>query len=153
MTLEVSDGEFVLLRGPNGSGKSYLLNLMAALRVPRVGEVFLEGKRLTKMREGQKRAWRAGLGLIPSEPVLLNGYTVLEGLVLTAQLLGRESFGRCKKTRCYRSFAGQPAAPDSCGLSAGGTGRSGTGGISLHLHQTQPSRLSDCDDLKLPASV
>lgn len=180
VTLEVSDGEFVLLRGPNGSGKSYLLNLMAALRVPRVGEVFLEGKRLTKMREGQKRAWRAGLGLIPSEPVLLNGYTVLEGLVLTAQLLGknaadaqrnalesaslcgldpylnargRESFGRCKKTRCYRSFAGQPAAPDSCGLSAGGTGRSGTGGISLHLHQTQPSRLSDCDDLKLPASV
>ena len=47
VTLEISDGEFVLLLGPNGSGKSYLLNLMAALRVPRVGEVFLEGKRLT----------------------------------------------------------------------------------------------------------
>ena len=64
---------------------------MAALRVPRVGEVFLEGKRLTKMSERQKRAWRAGLGLIPSEPVLLNGYTVLEGLVLTAQLLGKSA--------------------------------------------------------------
>ena len=47
VTLEISDGEFVLLLGPNGSGKSYLLNLMAALRVPRVGEVFLEVKRLT----------------------------------------------------------------------------------------------------------
>ena len=90
VTLEISDGEFVLLLGSNGSGKSYLLNLMAALRVPRVGEVFLEGKRLTKMSERQKRAWRAGLGLIPSDPVLLNGYTVLEGLVLTAQLLGKE---------------------------------------------------------------
>ena len=77
VTLEIADGEFVLLQGPNGSGKSYLLNLMAALRVPSVGEVFLEGKRLTTMRERQKRAWRAGLGLIPSEPVLLNGYTVL----------------------------------------------------------------------------
>lgn len=64
---------------------------MAALRVPRVGEVFLEGKRLTKMSERQKRAWRAGLGLIPSDPVLLNGYTVLEGLVLTAQLLGKSA--------------------------------------------------------------
>lgn len=180
VTLEVSDGEFVLLRGPNGSGKSYLLNLMAALRVPRVGEVFLEGKRLTKMREGQKRAWRAGLGLIPSEPVLLNGYTVLEGLVLTAQLLGKnaadaqrnalESASLCgldpylnaraeslsvgvkKRVVIARSLVNQPRL-DSCGLSAGGTGRSGTGGISLHLHQTQPSRLSDCDDLKLPASV
>ena len=91
VTLEISDGEFVLLLGPNGSGKSYLLNLMAALRVPRVGEVFLEGKRLTKMSERQKRAWRAGLGLIPSDPVLLNGYTVLEGLVLTAQLLGKSA--------------------------------------------------------------
>ena len=87
VTLEISDGEFVLLLGPNGSGKSYLLNL----RVPRVGEVFLEGKRLTKMSERQKRAWRAGLGLIPSDPVLLNGYTVLEGLVLTAQLLGKSA--------------------------------------------------------------
>ena len=47
VTREISDGEFVLLLGSNGSGKSYLLNLMAALRVPRVGEVFLEGKRLT----------------------------------------------------------------------------------------------------------
>ena len=28
VTLEISDGEFVLLLGPNGSGKSYLLNLM-----------------------------------------------------------------------------------------------------------------------------
>ena len=82
VTLEISDGEFVLLLGPNGSGKS---------RVPRVGEVFLEGKRLTKMSERQKRAWRAGLGLIPSDPVLLNGYTVLEGLVLTAQLLGKSA--------------------------------------------------------------
>ena len=91
VTLEIADGEFVLLQGPNGSGKSYLLNLMAALRVPSVGEVFLEGKRLTTMRERQKRAWRAGLGLIPSEPVLLNGYTVLEGLVLTAQLLGKSA--------------------------------------------------------------
>ena len=91
VTLEIADGEFVLLQGPNGSGKSYLLNLMAALRLPSVGEVFLEGKRLTTMRERQKRAWRAGLGLIPSEPVLLNGYTVLEGLVLTAQLLGKSA--------------------------------------------------------------
>ena len=85
------DDTVYLEKFANGSGKSYLLNLMAALRVPSVGEVFLEGKRLTTMRERQKRAWRAGLGLIPSEPVLLNGYTVLEGLVLTAQLLGKSA--------------------------------------------------------------
>ncbi len=54
VTLEIADGEFVLLQGPNGSGKSYLLNLMAALRVPSVGEVFLEGKRLTRCASGKK---------------------------------------------------------------------------------------------------
>ena len=65
VTLEIADGEFVLLQGPNGSGKSYLLNLMAALRVPRVGEVFLEGKRLTKMSERQKKGLAGRIGANP----------------------------------------------------------------------------------------
>lgn len=90
VTLEIGDGEFVLLQGPNGSGKSYLLNLIAALSVPRVGEVLLDGKRLTQMRNSQRRAWRSSLGLIPSEPELLEDYTVIENLELTAQLLGRK---------------------------------------------------------------
>lgn len=90
VTFEIGDGEFVLLLGPNGSGKSYLLNLMAALKTPRVGEVYLKGRRLSKMRESARRAWRASIGLIPSDPILLEDYTVLENLELTAQVLGKK---------------------------------------------------------------
>lgn len=89
VTLEISEGEFILLQGPNGSGKSYLLNLIAALEIPEVGEVFCLGRRATKMSEREKRQWRAGLGLIPSEPQLLAEYTVYENLVLTAMALGK----------------------------------------------------------------
>ena len=91
ITLEVGEGEFILLLGPNGSGKSYLLNLMAALKKPKVGEVFLQGNRLSKMREGARKNWRASIGLIPSDPVLLDEYTVLENLELTAQVLGKKT--------------------------------------------------------------
>ena len=75
---EINEGDFVLIQGPNGSGKSYLLNLMAALKKPDSGEVYLKGKRLTRMSNAEKTRWRRSLGLIPAEITLLNGYSVSE---------------------------------------------------------------------------
>ncbi len=86
---EINEGDFVLIQGPNGSGKSYLLNLMAALKKPDSGEVYLKGKRLTRMSNAEKTRWRRSLGLIPAEITLLNGYSVSENLQQTAQLLGK----------------------------------------------------------------
>lgn len=39
VTLEVSDGEIVLLRGPNGSGKTTLLRQLAGLSEPQAGSI------------------------------------------------------------------------------------------------------------------
>ena len=89
LSLEVSEGEFLLIIGNNGSGKSRLLNFIAGLSLPEVGEVFIKGKRLTTMTDHQRRVWRSGLGLIPSDPILLDDYTIFENLCLTAQILGK----------------------------------------------------------------
>lgn len=107
-SIEINEGDFVLIQGPNGTGKSYLLNLMAALKKPDSGEVYLTGKRLTRMSVAEKTRWRSRLGLIPSEIALLNGYSVEENLRQTAQLLG-------KTAKQAQEYAEESAA--LCGLS------------------------------------
>lgn len=50
VTLKVETGEVLGLIGPNGSGKSTLLRLMAGLRRPSSGRVFLNGESLATMK-------------------------------------------------------------------------------------------------------
>lgn len=46
--LEVNRGEIVVLMGPSGSGKTTFLELLAGLKEPAAGEVFLEGEVLNQ---------------------------------------------------------------------------------------------------------
>src|SRR5580692_815664 len=48
VSLSIADGEVVSLIGPSGCGKSTLLNLGSGLDQPSVGEVFVDGERVTK---------------------------------------------------------------------------------------------------------
>ena len=89
VTMEVREGEFVLLLGNNGSGKSSLLNLISGLSLPESGEVFIKGNAISRMSEHQLRQWRSRIGMIPSDPVILEDYTIEENLQLTALLLGK----------------------------------------------------------------
>ena len=45
----ICEGEFTALSGPSGSGKTTLLNLFGALDAPTMGEVRLEGERLSDL--------------------------------------------------------------------------------------------------------
>ncbi|MFQ6395827.1 ABC transporter ATP-binding protein [Nocardia sp. KC 131] len=44
ISLELRDGEFLVLVGPSGSGKSTLLDLLGGLSKPTSGEILLDGK-------------------------------------------------------------------------------------------------------------
>ncbi len=88
ISLEVYEGDLILLRGANGTGKTYLLNLMAALASPHAGEVILGNKNLAGMTESEKLAVRRSIGLIPSHTELFPHYTALENIQIAAELAG-----------------------------------------------------------------
>lgn len=48
VSLTVKNGEFLTIVGPSGCGKSTLLDLIAGLAVPTSGELYIDGKRITK---------------------------------------------------------------------------------------------------------
>lgn len=59
--LNIEAGELVSVMGPSGSGKSTLLNMLGALDKPTVGEVFIDGQDLEKIRNKDKfRAQKVG---------------------------------------------------------------------------------------------
>jgi multiple sugar transport system ATP-binding protein len=49
LTLEIADGELLVLLGPSGSGKSTVLRLIAGLETPTAGHILIDGLDVTQM--------------------------------------------------------------------------------------------------------
>ncbi|MDA0263898.1 MAG: ATP-binding cassette domain-containing protein [Chloroflexi bacterium] len=77
LDITIAPGERVALAGPSGSGKTTLLYILAGLLAPDNGELFLDSKRIGKMRPGKELAQTVGLvqqqfDLVPHLPVVQN---------------------------------------------------------------------------------
>ena len=83
VTFEVEAGEFLTIIGPSGCGKSTLLRLLAGLEQPDAGRIVLQGQPLPEMADRQGR-----FGYMPQRDTLLPWRTVLDNVVLGAELAG-----------------------------------------------------------------
>lgn len=49
LSLTIEEGEFLTLLGPSGCGKTTILRMIAGFEQPSVGEIFLDGKKVTEL--------------------------------------------------------------------------------------------------------
>jgi putative ABC transport system ATP-binding protein len=89
VSLSIPSGQFAAIMGPSGSGKSTLLNLVAGLDRPTSGVITVDGVNVGVLSEAAlARYRRQRLGFIFQFFYLLNQLTVLDNVLLPAQLAG-----------------------------------------------------------------
>ncbi len=90
VTFTVEQGEFVAIMGESGSGKTTLLNILAALDQPTGGQVKLNGRDLTTIREAELAAFRRkNLGFVFQDFNLLDTFSLRDNILLPLVLAGR----------------------------------------------------------------
>lgn len=90
MNFSVEQGEFVAIMGESGSGKTTLLNILASLDKPTGGEVLLNGKDLTLVKEKEISAFRRdNLGFVFQDFNLLDNFCIKDNILLPLVLQGK----------------------------------------------------------------
>ncbi len=85
--MTVRKGEFAAITGPSGSGKSTLLNLMAYLDTPTSGNVFINGKNLSELKDDELSEFRnAEIGFIFQDFNLLPILSAKENILMPSLL-------------------------------------------------------------------
>ncbi|MBP3970077.1 ABC transporter ATP-binding protein [Bacillus sp. WL1] len=79
-SMELQAGECVGLIGPNGAGKSTLIKVISDIMNPDVGEVLLNGIKISKMK--------SEIGYLPQYPNFFHWMTARETLTFMGQLSG-----------------------------------------------------------------
>ena len=89
VSFDVSKGEYVAIMGESGSGKTTLLNMLAALDKPTEGEVYLDGKPLSAIREKDLSKFRRDhLGFVFQDFNLLDTFNLKDNILLPLVLQG-----------------------------------------------------------------
>ena len=87
VSLDVAEGEFVVLLGASGSGKSTLLNILGGLDVPSAGELWFRGQRLSGAGEAElTRYRREHVGFVFQFYNLIPSLTVRENVALVCDI-------------------------------------------------------------------
>jgi NitT/TauT family transport system ATP-binding protein len=78
VSLDIGTGEFVSIIGPHGSGKSTLMSMVAGLIPVSQGTVSIAGRTVKKAQ--------TEIGTVFSDPILLDSRSVLENVLLQAEI-------------------------------------------------------------------
>lgn len=90
VSFTVEEGEFVAIMGESGSGKTTLLNILAALDQPTGGQVKLNGRNLSSIRESELSAFRRqNLGFVFQDFNLLDTFSLKDNILLPLVLAAR----------------------------------------------------------------
>jgi cell division transport system ATP-binding protein len=86
VSLDVAEGEMMLLTGPSGAGKSTLLKLIFAAERPDEGKVLLFGRNISRLRRGSIPYLRRNIGVVFQDFKLLPDRSALENVAIALEI-------------------------------------------------------------------
>jgi len=93
ISLEMKDGDFVVILGASGSGKSTFLNVISGLERPDSGKVFYDGTDITVLSDNELTAFRKeNVGFIFQQYYLLPNMDVDKNVKMGADLAGNKDY-------------------------------------------------------------
>lgn len=101
LSLDMDEGEMIVLLGRSGSGKSTLLNLISGIDKPDTGKVLIGGTNLVSLNEKQRTLFRRNnIGFVFQSFNLISTLTVHENVLLPLKLKNnadREAFRKATR--------------------------------------------------------
>ena len=102
ISYEFEKGKIYCIIGKSGAGKTTLLSLLSGLAIPSDGEIFYEGKKVSKI---DKYVFRSKyIGVVFQSFNLITKYTALENVVLSMDVAGYKT--KNKKQRALELLSG-----------------------------------------------
>jgi putative ABC transport system ATP-binding protein len=97
-SLQIKQGEFIIIMGPSGCGKTTLLNVLGLLDDATSGDYLLDGHPVTKLSKNRKARLRADkIGFIFQNFNLIPAITILENVALPLLYSGLSETKRLKR--------------------------------------------------------
>jgi branched-chain amino acid transport system ATP-binding protein len=89
ISVDIRDGEILAIIGPNGAGKTCLLNCINGFYKPQLGEIYFEGKRITRIRPD--KAARLGLARTFQNIELYTGLSTLDNIMAARHVMMKQN--------------------------------------------------------------
>ena len=103
VSLEVAEGEKLVIIGPSGSGKSTTVRCMNFLEEPSGGHVYINGQELTA--HNKTRVIRENMAMVFQQFNLYPHMTVLRNLTLAPMKLQHKSRAEAERVACFLGSA------------------------------------------------
>ena len=86
--VKIEEGEFVFLVGASGAGKSTFTKLLIREILPTEGNILVNGKSITRLKQRQIPHYRRNIGFIFQNYRLLGDRTAFENVAFAVEVLG-----------------------------------------------------------------
>jgi len=142
VSFHLDPGEMVFLTGHSGAGKSTLLRLILMLEKATRGQLFVDGRNLSKSSSRQVPLVRRGIGMIFQDHKLLNDKTVFDNVSLPLMIAGMRYGDIRKRVRAALDKVGLLGKEKSWPLTLSG-GEQQRVGIARAIVAMPPILLAD----------
>lgn len=90
INIDIRDNEILAIIGPNGAGKTALLNCISGFYKPQIGDIYFEGRKVTKMRPDKLA--RLGIARTFQNIELFTGLSTLDNIMAARHIFMKQNF-------------------------------------------------------------